>query len=52
MAVGRIGAAKRERVLNYILKNTSLDMYDQKNIYLGEIDDSELIYFNNPDFKN
>lgn len=51
MAVGRIGAAKRERVLNYILKNTSLDMYDQKNIYLGEIDVSELIYFNNPDFK-
>jgi len=51
MAVGKIGAAKRERVLNYTLNNTSLEMYDEKNIYLGELDVSELTYLNNPDFK-
>lgn len=51
MSVGRNGQAKRERVLNYVLKNTNLKMYDEDNIFLGQLDISKLMYVDNDDFK-
>lgn len=49
MTIGK-GAAKRDRVLNYINKHSNLKILNKK-IYLGCLDASNLIYVDNEDFK-
>jgi hypothetical protein len=51
MTVGRNGQTKHQRVLDYTLNHTNLKKIDDKNIYLGKLDTTKLMYIDDDDFK-